>query len=64
MQQIKLIIRKILWHFSKKDLNAILKYDPLNVLKEGKWAVHIQYGIKFRLVSIKRQSVMALELTA
>jgi len=36
MQEIKLIIRKILWHFSKKDLNAILKYDPLNVLKEDK----------------------------
>ena len=30
----KLIIRKILWHFSKKDLDAILKYDPLNVLQE------------------------------
>ena len=36
MQEIKLIIRKILWHFSKKDLNAILKYDPLDVLKEVK----------------------------
>ena len=35
-KEIKLIIRKILWHFSKKDLNAILKYDPLDVLKEVK----------------------------
>tara|TARA_R100000656_G_C3921231_1_gene122919 strand:+ start:294 stop:407 length:114 start_codon:yes stop_codon:yes gene_type:complete len=36
MQEIKLIIRKIFWHFSKKDLNAILKYDPLNVLQDKK----------------------------
>ena len=33
MNKIKLIIRRIKWHFSKKDLNAILKYDPLDVLK-------------------------------
>ena len=31
-----LIIRKILWFFSKKDLNAILKYDPLNILNNKK----------------------------
>jgi len=30
-----LIIRKLLWHFSKKDLNAILKYDPLNILQDN-----------------------------
>jgi len=36
MKKIKLMIRKILWHFSKKDLNAILKYDPLNILKNNK----------------------------
>ena len=34
MKKIKLIIRKIKWYFSKKDLNAILKYDPLDVLKQ------------------------------
>ncbi len=31
-----LIIRKILWYFSKKDLDAILKYDPWNVLQDKK----------------------------
>jgi hypothetical protein len=31
-----LIIRKILWFFSKKDLEAILKYDPLNILNNKK----------------------------
>ena len=28
------MIRKILWHFSKKDLKAVLKYDPLNILQD------------------------------
>jgi len=31
--KLNLIYRKIMFKFSKKDLNAILKYDPLNLLK-------------------------------
>ena len=31
---LKLQLRKILFHFSKKDIEAILKYDPLDILKE------------------------------
>ena len=31
--KIKLLYRKIRFHFSKKDINAILKYDPLDILK-------------------------------
>ena len=38
--------------------------DELRDIMEDKWAVLIQYGIKFRLVSISRQNVMALKMTA
>jgi hypothetical protein len=30
--KIGLIYRKIAFYFSKKDMKAILKYDPLNIL--------------------------------
>jgi len=33
LNKLNLIYRKIMFKFSKKDLNAILKYDPLNLLK-------------------------------
>jgi hypothetical protein len=33
IKKINLIYRRIMWKFSKKDLNAILKYDPLNLLQ-------------------------------
>ena len=32
-KKLKIIYRKVMFKFSKKDLNAILKYDPLNLLK-------------------------------
>ena len=32
--KISLIYRKIAFYFSKKDMKAILKYDPLNILKD------------------------------
>ena len=32
IKRIHLIYRKLRYKFSKKDLNAILKYDPLDVL--------------------------------
>ena len=31
---LKLQLRKILFYFSKKDIDAIIKYDPLDILKE------------------------------
>jgi hypothetical protein len=31
--KLSLIYRRIMFKFSKQDLNAILKYDPLNLLK-------------------------------
>jgi hypothetical protein len=33
IKKINLIYRRIMWKFSKKDLNAVLKYDPLNLLQ-------------------------------
>ena len=33
IKKINLMYRRIMWKFSKKDLNAILKYDPLNLLQ-------------------------------
>ena len=32
-KKLNLIFRKIMFKFSKKDMNAVLKYDPLNILK-------------------------------
>jgi len=32
IKRIHLMYRKLRYKFSKKDLNAILKYDPLDVL--------------------------------
>ena len=31
---LKLQLRKILFYFSKQDIDAIIKYDPLDILKE------------------------------
>ncbi len=33
IKKINLLYRKIMFKFSKKDLDAILKYDPLNLLQ-------------------------------
>ena len=33
MRKIKLFYRRMMFKLSKKDLNAILKYDPLDLLK-------------------------------
>jgi len=33
IKKINLMYRRIMWKFSKKDLNAVLKYDPLNLLQ-------------------------------
>jgi len=33
IKKINLMYRRLMWKFSKKDLNAILKYDPLNLLQ-------------------------------
>ena len=30
-----LVYRKIAFYFSKQDMEAILKYDPLNILNDG-----------------------------
>ncbi len=32
IKKINLIYRRFMFKFSKKDLNAILKYDPLDIL--------------------------------
>ena len=32
LKKINIFYRKIMFKFSKKDLDAILKYDPLNLL--------------------------------
>ena len=32
-KKLNLIFRKIMFKLSKKDMNAVLKYDPLNILK-------------------------------
>ena len=40
MKQLNLLYRKVMYFFSKKDIEAILKYDPLNILQESegkKW---------------------------
>ena len=34
MKQLNLLYRKVMFYFSKKDMDAILKYDPLNILQE------------------------------
>ena len=34
MKQLNLLYRKLMFYFSKKDIDAILKYDPLNNLQE------------------------------
>jgi len=31
--KLNLIYRRLMWKFSKQDLNAVLKYDPLNLLQ-------------------------------
>ena len=36
MYQLKLLYRKIMFFFSKQDIDAILKYDPLNILTDKK----------------------------
>jgi len=36
MHKLKLLYRKIMFLFSKQDLDAILKYDPLNILEDKK----------------------------
>ena len=35
MKQLNLLYRKVMYFFSKKDITAILKYDPLNILQES-----------------------------
>ena len=32
-KKLSLIFRKIMFKLSKQDINAVLKYDPLNILK-------------------------------
>ena len=42
MKQLNLLYRKVMYFFSKKDIEAILKYDPLNILQESegkKWTL-------------------------
>jgi hypothetical protein len=34
IKKINLMYRKIMFEYSKKDLNAILKYDPLDILND------------------------------
>ena len=34
MKQLNLLYRKLMFYFSKKDIDAILKYDPLDILQE------------------------------
>jgi hypothetical protein len=36
MSKLKLLYRKVMFLFSKQDLDAILKYDPLNILTDKK----------------------------
>jgi hypothetical protein len=36
MNKLKLLYRKVMFLFSKQDLDAILKYDPLNILTDKK----------------------------
>ena len=33
IKKINLIYRRIMWKFSKQDIKAVLKYDPLNLLQ-------------------------------
>jgi hypothetical protein len=35
MKQLNLLYRKLMFYFSKKDIEAILKYDPLDILQES-----------------------------
>mgnify|MGYP003627751170 FL=1 len=35
IKQLNLLYRKLMFYFSKKDIDAILKYDPLNILQEN-----------------------------
>jgi len=35
MKQLNLLYLKVMYLFSKKDITAILKYDPLNILQES-----------------------------
>ena len=32
IKKINLMYRRLMFKFSKKDMNAILKYDPLDIL--------------------------------
>jgi hypothetical protein len=34
IKQLNLLYRKLMFYFSKKDMEAILKYDPLNILQD------------------------------
>ena len=34
IKKIKLLYRRLMFKFSKQDLNAILKYDPLDLLNK------------------------------
>ena len=34
IKQLNLFYRKLIFYFSKKDIDAIIKYDPLNILQE------------------------------
>ena len=34
IKQLNLFYRKLIFYFSKKDMDAIIKYDPLNILQE------------------------------
>jgi len=36
MNKLKLLYRKVMFLFSKQDIDAILKYDPLNILTDKK----------------------------
>lgn len=36
MINLKLLYRKIMFFFSKQDIDAILKYDPLDILTDKK----------------------------
>jgi len=35
MKQLNLLYRKVMFYFSNKDMDAILKYDPLDILQES-----------------------------
>ena len=34
IKQLNLLYRKLMFYFSKKDIDAIIKYDPLDILQE------------------------------